>query len=53
MEFESFAAPMTRTSGWRSNTSRQMQAEQIPKEEIWEAHMTAKLKLWTWYMRRP
>ncbi len=43
---ESFAALYDKyIRGWRSNTSRLMQAIQIPNEEIWEAHQTAKLKL--------
>jgi len=43
---ESFAALYDKyTPGWRSNTSRLMQAIQIPSDEIWEAHQTAKLKL--------
>ena len=43
---ESFAALYDKyIPGWRSNTSRLMQAVQIPNDEIWEAHMTAKLKL--------
>ena len=43
---ESFAALYDKyILGWRTNTSRLMQAIQIPNEEIWEAHRTAKLKL--------
>lgn len=43
---ESFAALYDRyIQGWRTNTSRLLEAIQIPNEEIWEAHQTAKRKL--------
>ncbi len=43
---EQFAALYDKyIQGWRTNTSRLMQAIQIPNDEIWEAHQAAKLKL--------
>lgn len=43
---ESFAALYDKyIQGWRTNTSRLMQAIQIPNDEVWEAHQTAKQKL--------